>query len=115
MARFTTWGRQFWRITGDYFTGAESVKVWVWLGGILLLVVVGVRLAVLFTYQGSDMMTAFQVVAAGVATGDDAVKDPGATASGCPWGVLHPGRPSVARIMLDLLSWQRFCWHGGRG
>ena len=33
IARFTVWGRQFWRITGDYFNGPESVKVWLWLGG----------------------------------------------------------------------------------
>ena len=36
LARYTVWGRQFWRITGDYFTGRESVKVWVWLAVILL-------------------------------------------------------------------------------
>ena len=28
IARYTTWGRQFWRITGAYFTGPHSVKVW---------------------------------------------------------------------------------------
>ena len=47
IARFTTWGRQFWRVTGDYFTGADSVKVWIWLAGMLLSVVAGVRLDVL--------------------------------------------------------------------
>ena len=31
IARYTVWGRQFWRITGDYFKGPESVKVWLWL------------------------------------------------------------------------------------
>ena len=31
IGRFTTWGRQFWRITGAYFTGPDSVKVWLWL------------------------------------------------------------------------------------
>ena len=67
IARFTTWGRQFWRITGGYFKGPESLKVWLWLGALLLSVIVGVRLSVLFTFQGSDMMTSFQVVAAGVA------------------------------------------------
>ena len=36
IARFTVWGKQFWRITGAYFSGAESVKVWLWLGLILL-------------------------------------------------------------------------------
>ena len=28
LARFTTWGRQFWRITGDYFKGRQSIPVW---------------------------------------------------------------------------------------
>ena len=27
LARYTTWGRQFWRITGAYFTGRRSVGV----------------------------------------------------------------------------------------
>ncbi len=36
IARFTTWGRQFWRVTGDYFKGPESVLVWAWLGVLLL-------------------------------------------------------------------------------
>ena len=37
IARFTTWGRQFWRITGDYFNGPDSVKVWLWLALLLLI------------------------------------------------------------------------------
>jgi len=32
----TTWGRQYWRITGDYFTGRRSVGVWLMLGVLLL-------------------------------------------------------------------------------
>ena len=78
IARYTAWGRQFWRITGDYFTGPESVKVWLWLGGA---VAVGDRRAfaldVLLSFQGNDMMTSFQVVAAGLGNGDDAVKNSG--------------------------------------
>ena len=65
LARFTTWGRQFWRITGAYFTGPDSVKVWLWLAVLLLSVIAGVRLDVLFSYQGNDMLTSFQVVAQG--------------------------------------------------
>jgi vitamin B12/bleomycin/antimicrobial peptide transport system ATP-binding/permease protein len=109
IAKYTVWGRQFWRITGDYFKGPESVKVWLWLGAILLSVVFGVRLSVLFTFQGSDMMTSFQVVASGVASGDEAIKNSGRDGfylsmwvfSGL--AVLH-----VARIMLDLFMTQRF-------
>lgn len=109
IARFTEWGRQFWRITGDYFKGPESVKVWLWLAVILLSVIVGVRLSVLFTYQGNDMLTSFQVVASGLGTGDDAIKDSGRDGFWLSMrvfallAVLH-----VARIMLDLFITQRF-------
>ncbi len=50
--RFTTWGRQFWRVTGDYFTGPDSVTVWIWLGVLLLSVVAGVRIDVLLSLPG---------------------------------------------------------------
>ena len=39
IARYTTWGRQFWRITGDYFTGRQSIPVWALLGVLLASVV----------------------------------------------------------------------------
>ena len=52
-------------------------KVWVWLAALLLSVIIGVRLDVLFTYQGNDMMTSFQVVASGLGSGDDTVKNSG--------------------------------------
>ena len=42
-ARYTTWGRQFWRITGDYFRGRESVPVWALFGVLMLLVMIDVR------------------------------------------------------------------------
>ncbi|MFZ0907005.1 MAG: ABC transporter ATP-binding protein/permease, partial [Mycobacterium sp.] len=51
----TPWGRQFWRITGAYFTGRRSVGVWLMLGVLLLSVVVTVRLTVLFSYQTNDL------------------------------------------------------------
>ena len=51
IARYTVWGRQFWHVTGEYFSERQSVKVWLWLAGLLLSVITGVRLSVLFTYQ----------------------------------------------------------------
>ena len=107
--RFTTWGRQFWRITGAYFTGSESVKIWLWLGALLLSVIAGVRLDVLFSFQGNDMMTSFQVIAAGIGNQDEAMKVSGkdgfyfSMLVFCIMAVLH-----VARIMLDLFLVQRF-------
>ena len=35
LARYTTWGRQFWRVTGDYFKGRQSIPVWALLGVLL--------------------------------------------------------------------------------
>src|SRR4051794_28836337 len=109
LARYTVWGRQFWGITGDYFKGPESVLVWVWLAAILLSVMIGVRLSVLFTYQGSDMMTSFQVVASGLGSDDDTIKNSGRNGfflSMIVFSVL--ATLHVARIMLDLFMAQRF-------
>ena len=60
LARYTTWGRQFWRITGDYFRGRQSVPVWGLLGVLLLSVMIDVRLTVLFSYQSNDQFSALQ-------------------------------------------------------
>ncbi|MDG5483473.1 ABC transporter ATP-binding protein/permease [Mycolicibacterium gadium] len=109
IAKYTVWGRQFWRITGDYFKGPDSVKVWLWLAVILLSVMVGVRLTVLFSFQGNDMMTALQAVAGGLATGNDEVKNSGRDGfymSMIVFSVL--AFLHVARIMLDLFVTQRF-------
>ena len=109
IGRFTVWGKQFWRVTGAYFTGPSSVKVWLWLAALLLSVIIGVRLDVLFSYQSNDMLTSFQVVAAGLGGGDEAVKSSGKDGFFLSilvfsvMAVLH-----VARIMLDLFMMQRF-------
>src|SRR5512133_1359823 len=74
IGRFTTWGRQFWRITGPYFTGPSSVPVWIWLAVLLLSVIAGVRIDVLLSFQGNDMMTGLQVVAQGITGQNQALK-----------------------------------------
>ncbi|ADT99372.1 ABC transporter ATP-binding protein/permease [Mycolicibacterium gilvum] len=109
IVRFTTWGRQFWRVTRGYFTGRDSVVVWLWLAGILLLVIASVRLSVLFSFQGNDMMTSFQVIASGVGAGDDAVRASGRDGfwlSMLVFSVLAV--VNVVTIMIDLLVTQRF-------
>src|SRR6476620_36299 len=60
LARYTTWGKQFWRVTGGYFTGRQSIPVWALLGVLLGLVMIDVRLVVLFTYQSNDQFSAMQ-------------------------------------------------------
>ncbi|PXX11108.1 ABC transporter ATP-binding protein/permease [Mycolicibacterium moriokaense] len=109
IGRFTVWGKQFWRITGDYFTGPASVKIWLWLAVLLLSVIIGVRLDVLFSYQSNDMLSSFQSVASGIGSGDEAVKNSGKDGFFLSilvfsvMAVMH-----VARIMLDLFMMQRF-------
>src|SRR5512139_3737193 len=110
LARFTVWGGQFWRITGAYFGGRESVRVWLWLAVILLLVVAGVRLEVLLSYQSNDMLTAFQAVAAGLGTGDQETKQSGADGfwlSILVFSIL--AALYIARLLLDMFLMQRFC------
>jgi vitamin B12/bleomycin/antimicrobial peptide transport system ATP-binding/permease protein len=110
IARLTTWGKQFWRITGAYFTGVESVKVWLWLSGILLLVIAGVRVDVLLSYYSSDISTAFQAVAGGLQTGNEALKESGKD------GFYHSllvfailATLFIAQLLLDMFVVQRFC------
>src|ERR1700733_3456095 len=73
----TPWGRQFWRITRGYFVGAQSVRVWLMLGVLLLSVLLSVRLTVLLSYQGNDLYTAVQKAVQGIASGHDDVKESG--------------------------------------
>jgi vitamin B12/bleomycin/antimicrobial peptide transport system ATP-binding/permease protein len=108
IGRFTTWGKQYWRITGNYFTGRSSVLVWSWLAVLLLSVIMGVRLDVLFSFQSNDMLTSFQVIAQGL-TGDNAVKNSGAHGfwmSILIFSIL--AAIHVGRTMLDLFLMQRF-------
>jgi vitamin B12/bleomycin/antimicrobial peptide transport system ATP-binding/permease protein len=109
IGRFTVWGRQFWYVTGAYFTGRSSVRIWLWLALLLLLVVGGVRLSVLLSFQGNDMMTSFQSVAAGLANGDNGVKASGKHGFWFSIGIFSIlATIYVARVMLDLFLMQRF-------
>jgi vitamin B12/bleomycin/antimicrobial peptide transport system ATP-binding/permease protein len=106
IARFTTWGRQFWRVTGDYFKGPDGVPVWAWLGVLLLLVMMAVRLDVLYSYQGNDQFEALQIALSGA---DDAAKASGRQGF---WSALVLfvilGITHIVLILLDLYLLQHF-------
>ncbi|BCI92778.1 hypothetical protein NIIDMKKI_79840 [Mycobacterium kansasii] len=61
IARYTTWGRQFWEVTGGYFKGHDSFPVWGRLALLLMLVMVAVRINILLSYYSNDLYTALQV------------------------------------------------------
>lgn len=77
LARYSTWGRQFWRVTGGYFRGRDSVVVWAWLGVLLFSTLITVRLEVLLSYFSNDLYSSLQVAFAGAGAGNDAVRDSG--------------------------------------
>ncbi|GAB1815993.1 ABC transporter ATP-binding protein/permease [Mycobacterium sp. MUNTM1] len=109
-ARYLTpWGRQFWRITRGYFVGPTSVKAWLGLGVLLLLVLFSVRLNVLFSYQSNDMYTALQVALKGLATGNDEVKRSGIHNFWVSLGIfILLAAIFIARVILDIYLTQRF-------
>lgn len=107
---FTSWGRQFWRISGNYFKGPASVPVWAMLALVLLLVIAGVRLQVLFSFQGRDMLTSIQVVGSGLTSGNQEIRQSGIDGFWfsikvfCILATLH-----ISRLLFDMYLIQRFC------
>ncbi len=105
----TVWGRQFWRITGGYFTGGHSTRVWLMLGVLLLSVLVSVRLNVLFSYQSNDLYTAVQKAFEGLASGDDEVKNSGIHGFWMSLAIFTlMSFLFIIRILLDIYLTQRF-------
>ncbi|BBY97624.1 ABC transporter ATP-binding protein/permease [Mycolicibacterium fallax] len=110
IAKLTSWGRQFWRVTRGYFTGPGSARVWLWLAVILLIVMAGVRLDVLFSYQSNDMYSSVQLAVQGLAAGNQAVADSGIHGFWVSLAGLFSllATLHVLRVMLDLFLAQRF-------
>ncbi len=109
LARFTTWGRQFWRVTGPYFMGRQSIPVWALLGLLLLSVMFSVRMDVLFSYYGNDQYSALQVAFEGASAGNEAVRDSGVR--GFWFSILVFGMlvaTYLAQTLLDLYLMQFF-------
>ncbi len=102
LARFTEWGRQFWRITGGYFRGRSSAVVWALVAVLLLSVIVSVRINVLLTYYVNDLFTSLQVAFQGGM--DSGVA--GFWASMRVFAVLAVC--FVVRLLLDMYVTQRF-------
>lgn len=109
LARYTAWGRQFWRVTGGYFTGRESLVVWVWLGVLLFSTLIAVRLEVLLSYFSNDLYSSLQTAFEGAGAGNTAVRDSGirgfwtAIVTFALIAVLY-----VSRQMIDIYLTQRF-------
>ncbi len=109
VVRFTRWGRQFWLITGDYFTGRQSAPVLTLFNLLLLSVMISVRLTVLFTYYSNDLYSALQTAFQGAAAGNDAVRDSGIHGFWVAiWTFCVIATLDVIQVMADLYLAQRF-------
>ena len=109
LVRYTVWGRQFWRISGDYFKGPESVPVWGLFAVLLLSVIVSVRLQVLLSYYLNDLYSALQTAFQGVGAGNEQVRDSGIRGFWFAIAIfVILATIYVARYMLDLYLMQLF-------
>lgn len=109
LARYTVWGRQYWRITGDYFKGRQSATVWAWVAVLLLSVVISVRIDVLLSYFSNDLYSSAQTAVQGFTANDTAVHDSGKRgfwAAMLHFAILAAIYISLA--MLDIYLTQRF-------
>ncbi|WP_461712443.1 hypothetical protein, partial [Streptomyces sp. DSM 41013] len=75
IARFTRWGRQFWRVNAPFFSGRGSWRTWALLAFMLWHTVYSARVVVIFTYQYADLMNAVQAGSEALATHDPAKLD----------------------------------------
>jgi len=60
LARFTVWGRQFWRLTAAYFHPSRSKLPLLWLALIVFMTLFSVRMNVLFSFWYNGFYSAMQ-------------------------------------------------------
>ncbi len=109
LMRYTVWGRQFWRVSGDYFKGPESAPVWGLFAILLVSVIVSVRIDVLLSYYSNDLFTSLQTAFQAAGAGDEQVRDSGI--DGFWFAILIFAVLAtifVVRYLLDIYLMQRF-------
>jgi putative ATP-binding cassette transporter len=62
LVRITVWGRQFWRLAGEYFRLRRDARPVLMAAGVLLLAIAGVRLNVLLSYWSNGFYDAVQAL-----------------------------------------------------
>jgi vitamin B12/bleomycin/antimicrobial peptide transport system ATP-binding/permease protein len=106
---FTTWGRQWIRITGRFFTGPGCWSVWLIIGALLFSTIFGVRVSVLISYFYNDLYTSLQVVFEGRSSDNQALLDSGASGFWTAIVIfLILATIHTVRVLLDLYVTQRF-------
>lgn len=109
LARFTVWGRQYWRITGDYFKGRSAVKIWIWLAVLLLSVMISVRINVLLSFFSNDLYTSLQVAFEATSANEEAIRSQAIHGFWVALGIFGIlATIYISQVMLDIYLTQRF-------
>ena len=109
LSRFTVWGRQYWRITGDYFKGRASLRVWIWLAVLLLSVMIAVRINVLLSYFSNDLYTSLQVAFEATSANQEAIRSDAIHGFWVALGIFGIlATIYVTQVMVDIYLTQRF-------
>ena len=109
LSRLTVWGRQYWRVTGGYFRGRESVKVWIWLAVLLLSVMISVRINVLLSYFSNDLYTSLQVAFQAATADKPDIRDNAIHGFWVALGIFGIlATIYISQAMLDIYLTQRF-------
>ncbi len=109
VGRFTVWGRQYWRVTGDYFTGRSSVRIWIWLAVLLLSVMISVRINVLLSYFSNDLYTSLQVAFQAASADKPDIRDEAIHGFWVALGIFAIlATIYISQAMLDIYLTQRF-------
>jgi vitamin B12/bleomycin/antimicrobial peptide transport system ATP-binding/permease protein len=109
LIRYTTWGQRFWRVTGPYFTGRASVRVWGVVALMLLSVTFEVRIDVVQSYISNDLYSALQTAFQGTGAHNAGLRNSGingfwtAIMCFCILAAIH-----IGRIVADTLLAQHF-------
>ncbi|MCV7354921.1 ABC transporter ATP-binding protein/permease [Mycolicibacterium fluoranthenivorans] len=104
IGRTCEWGRQFWRITGAYFTGPGRLRVWLVLAALLVSTVTAVRINILLSYYTNDLFSSLQQAFRADGSAETGVH--GFWAAMLIFAIL--ASLYVARFFLDLYLTQRF-------
>jgi len=109
LARFTLWGRQYWRVTGDYFRGRAAVKIWIWLAVLLLSVMISVRINVLLSFFSNDLYTSLQVAFQAASANETQMRSDAIHGFWVALGIFGIlATIYITQVMLDIYLTQRF-------
>jgi putative ATP-binding cassette transporter len=109
VGRTTEWGRQVWRVSGDYFKGRRSLPAWAAIAVLLVSSIVFVRINVLLSYYANDLLSSLQAVFEGGSSDGNSARVTGIEGFWSAMVIFAVLAVCfVVRLLVDLYVTQRF-------